>query len=190
MCGCGGGRQRHGYESANRGQPGAVAAGALLRHRGARSERHALQLRGAGSAELEGTTRAFSKATRDRFEPALRRIAEETARTFRTSAVLHYDELTDPVVNDPDVAALVRQAACNVVAENAPIDMPPLCGGEDFAFFMGKRPGAIALLGVRNEACGAVWSQHSDKYCVDEEMLLRGAMLYAQTALDFNAEAK
>ena len=144
----------------------------------------------AGTAEIEGTTRAFSKAACDQFEPMIRRIAEETARTFRASAVLHYDELTDPVVNDPNVAALVRQASCKVVAENALIDIPPLCGGEDFAYFMGKCPGAIALLGVRSEACGAVWPQHSDKYCVDEEMLLRGAMLYAQTALDFNAETK
>lgn len=134
---------------------------------------------------LEGTTRAFSKAACDQFQPVIRRIADETARA---SAVLHYDALTGPVVNDPDMAALVRRASCKVVAENAPIDIPPLCGGEDFSCFMEKCPGAIALLGVRNEVCGAIWPQHSDKYCVDEDMLLHGAMLYVQTALDFTAK--
>ena len=53
---------------------------------------------------------------------------------------------------------------------------------------MEKVPGAVALLGVRNEACNAVWPQHSGKYCVDESALLSGAMLYTQVAMDFNAQ--
>ena len=43
----------------------------------------------------------------------------------------------------------------------------------------------MTLLGCRNEACGAVWPQHSGKYSVDESVLIKGAMLYAQVVFDF-----
>ena len=55
---------------------------------------------------------------------------------------------------------------------------------------MNEVPGTIALLGVRNEAWNAVWPQHSNKFCVDEDILLNGAMLYAQIAMDFNSSAE
>ena len=61
-------------------------------------------------------------------------------------------------------------------------------GGEDFAYYAKEVPAAIALLGCGNEACGAVWPQHSGNYCVDESALIKGAMLYAQVAMDYNAK--
>ncbi|WP_368043350.1 M20/M25/M40 family metallo-hydrolase [uncultured Sutterella sp.] len=57
-------------------------------------------------------------------------------------------------------------------------------GGEDFAFYQEKVPGAMVLLGVRNEACDAVWPQHHGCYKVDESVLVKGAALHVQTALD------
>ena len=63
----------------------------------------------------------------------------------------------------------------------------PIAIGEDFGLFLEKVPGALALVGVGNEACGAVWPQHSPKYTVDEDALLNSVMLYAQVAMDHNA---
>ncbi len=141
----------------------------------------------AENACIEGTTRAFDRKVSDLFSERIERIAKDTAKAFRAEAALTYEYLTDPVVNHPEMAELVQDASRKVVAPDAPVTIPPLSGGEDFSFFMSRVPGAIALLGVRNEACDAVWPQHSNKYCVDEEMLLHGAMLYAQVAMDFNA---
>ena len=56
---------------------------------------------------------------------------------------------------------------------------------EDFAYFEQKVPGVMALFGIRNEACGAVYPQHSGCYRVDESMLIHGAELYAKVALSF-----
>lgn len=140
----------------------------------------------ADSAYMEGTTRAFSRDVSGSFEERITRIARDTAKAFRTKAVVTYDHLTDPVVNDADMAELVQTAARDVVASDAPIQHPPLSPGEDFAYFMNEVPGAVALLGVRNVDCNAIWPQHSNKYCVDEKILLHGAMLYAKVALSFN----
>lgn len=142
----------------------------------------------AERGHLEGTTRCFSREVWKDLPERMERIAKQTAKTFRTEATMDYIRLVPPVINNQNIAELAQAASKKVVSPDAPILSPATAGGEDFAFFMEKVPGAVALLGVRNEACGAVWPQHSGKYCVDEEVLLHGAMLYAQMAMDFNAQ--
>lgn len=137
---------------------------------------------------LEGTTRCFSRDVWAKFPEMLERISKNTANAFRADAKLDYIRLVPPTINDDKIATLVQDASKKVVSPNAPTTLPATTGGEDFAFFMEKVPGAIALLGVRNEECGATWAQHSGKYRVDESALIHGAMLYAQVAMDFNAQ--
>ena len=135
----------------------------------------------AESGRIEGTTRCFSNAVYDAFPEMLDRIAKETAKAYRAEAGLtEYIELVPPTVNDPDMSEIAQTAARKVVAEDAPVTSPATMGGEDFAFYMRKAPGAVALLGIGNEECGAVWPQHSGRFCVDESALIKGAMLYAQ----------
>ena len=143
----------------------------------------------AESGRIEGTTRCFSNEVYDAFPEMLDRIAKETAKAYRAEAGLtEYMELVPPTVNDPDMSEIAQAAARKVVAEDAPVTSPATMGGEDFAFYMRKAPGAVALLGIGNEECGAVWPQHSGRFCVDESALIKGAMLYAQVAMDFNAK--
>ena len=85
----------------------------------------------ADSAYMEGTTRAFSRDVSGSFEERITRIARDTAKAFRTEAVVTYDHLTDPVVNDADMAELVQTAARDVVASDAPIQYPPLSPGDE-----------------------------------------------------------
>ncbi|MFA9380398.1 MAG: amidohydrolase [Acetanaerobacterium sp.] len=139
-------------------------------------------------AHLEGTTRCFSRDVWELFPKRMEQIITNTAKTFRVDAKFDYVRLVPPTINDNKVAALAQNAVKKVVAEDANVLNDKTTGGEDFAFFMEKAPGAIALLGVRNEACDAVYVQHSGKYQVDEDALLSGAMLYAQVAMDFNAQ--
>lgn len=139
----------------------------------------------AETGRLEGTARCFSRELRLEIPKMLTRVAEETAKTYRATAKVEYNFCVPPTINDPAMAALVFEAAKKVVAPDPSSDYGQTLGGEDFAFYLEKCPGAIALLGVGNEACNAVYPQHSPHYRVDEDMLLKGAMLYAQTAVDF-----
>lgn len=142
----------------------------------------------AEKATLEGTSRCFSNELWNAMPGMIERIAKDTASSFRAEATMENTRLVPPTNNDAEMAATVENAAKKVIAEDAPITAPVTMGGEDFAFFMQEVPGAVALLGVKNEACGAVYPNHSGKFTVDEDMLLKGAMLYVQTAMDFNAK--
>ncbi len=139
------------------------------------------------TAHIEGTCRAFTREVRDSFADRIDRITRTTSESFRAEAVTRYERLVGPTFNDASVSAVVNAAARKVFPEDPSFTMDPVTAGEDFAYFMDEVPGAVAFLGVGSEACGAVWPQHSNKYCVDETVLIRGAMLYAQTAADFNA---
>ena len=138
-------------------------------------------------ARLAGTTRYFKKEINTELPKVIDRIAQDTAAAFGAKAETENIVLCPPVINDEHMAQVVREASRKVIGKDAPVSRPGTMGGEDFAFFMDKVPGAVALLGIRNEACGAVYAQHSCHYTVDESALLGGAMLYAQTAMDFNA---
>ena len=50
---------------------------------------------------------------------------------------------------------------------------------------MDKVPGIYGSLGSRDRAKGYVYSNHHEKYTVDESTLKRGAAVYAQFAIDF-----
>lgn len=142
----------------------------------------------AESAHLGGTSRCFSKEIFTALPKVIDRIASETANAYRATAVTKNTVLCPPVINDEHMADVVKGASRKVIAPDAPVAVPATMGGEDFAYFMDKVPGCVCQLGIRNEACKAIYPQHSCYYTVDENALLGGAMLYAQTALDFNAE--
>ena len=93
-----------------------------------------------------------------------------------------------PTINDASFAELVRTSAGKVVSNRNVVNIGPIAIGEDFGLFLEKVPGALALVGVGNESCGAVWPQHSAKYTVDEDALMDSVMLYVQVALDHNAQ--
>lgn len=142
----------------------------------------------ADTVHLEGTTRTFNNDVNKKFEEEITRILENTATTFRANASVKYESLTDSTINDPLIADIVRSAARDVISDNAPLDIPPISASEDFCYYLNEVPGAIALLGVRNEKCGAIWPQHSSKYLVDEDVLFSGALLYAKVALDITSK--
>ena len=142
----------------------------------------------AENAHLEGTARCFDYGIQEEFPKVIERIVSATADTFRAKAKMDWVPLAPPTINNEHMSAVAEQAARKVMGPNAPVRSEKTNGAEDFAFFMEKVPGAMALLGIRNEALGATWPNHSGNFCVDESALLKGAMLYAQVAMDFNAE--
>lgn len=142
----------------------------------------------AEDSYLTGTARCFSAHVWETFEERIARVVKSTAQTYRAQAELEYIRLVPPTINDEKMSALGQQAAQKIMGEGCLSNSHATTGGEDFSYFMQKVPGAIALLGTGSEACGAVWPNHSGNFCVDEQQLLKGAMLYAQMAMDFNAQ--
>lgn len=141
-----------------------------------------------GNAVLEGTTRYFTRQLFNDFPEMMAHVVKYTAETYRCNAKLDYIRMIPPTINDISFTEMVRESAAKVVSAGNVVNIGPIAIGEDFGLFLEKVPGALALVGVGNEACGAIWPQHSPKYTVDEDSLLNSVMLYVQVALDHNAQ--
>ena len=141
-----------------------------------------------GTAYMEGTTRFFTRQLQKAFPEKMARVVKGTAETFGCKATLDYIPIIPPTINDDATAEFVKKTAAKLVQPENVIDIGPISTGEDFGLYLEQVPGVMALVGVGNEACGAIWPQHSPKYTVDEDALLNSVMLYVQVALDHNAQ--
>ena len=140
------------------------------------------------TATMSGTTRYFTRQLYKEFPEMMQRVVNATADTYRCKANLDYIRMIPPTINDATFAELAHDSAAKVVSSKNVVNIGPIAIGEDFGLFLEKVPGALALVGVGNESCGAIWPQHSSKYTVDEDALLSSVMLYVQVALDHNAQ--
>ena len=145
----------------------------------------------ADNAFLEGSLRCYDNKVRAKIIERIKTIALSTAQAFGATA--EFEDVsgmqTPVVINDSDMVKIINNAAKKDFGEDSLAPEIRVMGSEDFAYFMEKVPGALAFLGVRNEDCNAVWPQHNPNYTVDENALIRGAILYAQTAFDHNEQA-
>lgn len=140
-------------------------------------------------AEMEGTIRTYDVELYHKLEPEFRKVIEETAKSLGCTAELEFNHLEEPVVNEHlRENRIARAAAAKLVGEENIRHIQGGMGSEDFGYLMYKCPGAFGFLGCKDEACGAVWSLHSDKFKINEEILHIGAAQYAQFAADYLEE--
>lgn len=134
---------------------------------------------------IGGTTRAFSREIRATYPETMERVIRHTAEALRAEAELDYHWGSAPVINDDAAAECARKAIARNFGAEAVIPFEPIMGGDDFAEYESMRPGVYVFLGVRNEAIGANWPQHSNHYRMDESALIKGAVSAVQYALDY-----
>lgn len=98
--------------------------------------------------ELSGTVRALDAALRDQVEERLHQAVAGIGAAFGVSAFLTYTRCYPPTVNHVGNAALALEAARSVAGgANVATNPPPSLGGEDFAFMLERRPGAMIFAG-------------------------------------------
>lgn len=143
----------------------------------------------ANEVKLEGTIRTFSREFRETIESEIKHIIDHTCEALGCTAELIYNHRLTPVINDhKDLNELARNAVVKLYGKEALTDMDPLTGSEDFSMLMDAAPGVFAFIGARNEQKGIVYTNHNDKFTVDEDSLQRGSALFAQFAVDFLAQ--
>ena len=144
----------------------------------------------ADTAEMTGTVRCYTKRARAIVEPALRRIAEDTADGLACTIELEYNALEPCTRNDdPELTQIARGAAAELYGSEALQDTPPGSGSEDFSYIMDHIPHSMfAFIGCHDEETGAIYAVHNQKFCINESLLHRGSAMYAQFAADYLAK--
>lgn len=102
-------------------------------------------------ALLQGTVRTFKPHVREEVIGRIKRLAVHTGEAFACTVEVHIGEGYPALINhDANVnfaANVARQFSSDVDA-----DFPPSLGGEDFAFFLQRIPGAFMVCGNGDSA--------------------------------------
>lgn len=139
----------------------------------------------APEVRLKGTIRSGREETRQKAWRRLRQILEGVAATHDASVAVTIQRGEPPVVNAPEMVAIVQQAGAEVVGRDNVLNAPGWTAADDFAFYSEKCPSVYFRLGIRNEAMEAIYPLHHPKFRVDETALPKGAMTLSAAALRF-----
>ena len=91
-----------------------------------------------------------------------------------------------PVVNDPEMTAIVKKAAGEVVGDRV-TDGPLLTVSEDYAEYLERVPGCFYFVGSSNAERGLTWGHHHPRFDVDEDALTIGVETMTRTVLHYFA---
>jgi len=139
----------------------------------------------AGSAELEGTVRYFTREIAGTIEDSMRRVVESTAAMYRCEATLEYSYVTPPLINEESSSAVAYEAALKTHGAENISKLEKTTGGEDFAYYLKDKPGCFAFIGTKNVEKKTDVAHHNEYFDVDEDALIGGSALYAEYAMTY-----
>lgn len=138
---------------------------------------------------LTGTIRSLTHEGMQYLQQRVRTVCEHTALAHRCTAEVEFPGHDyPPTVNDARLWKFAQQIGRQLLGESQVQEVPPIMGGEDFAYYAERIPGLFVGLGVRNEAIGAVYNVHHPRFKADEAALPIGAALHTAFALESLAE--
>ena len=121
------------------------------------------------TAEIRGTVRTLTPEVRALVGKRVREVVEGVARMTGAKIDLEY-EPGYPVVNNHPAQTDFAIGVAKEIAGNANVsEMPPMMGGEDFAYMLEKRPGAFIFCGNGNSA-----GLHHPAYNFNDEAIVFG----------------
>ncbi len=132
-------------------------------------------------AELVGTVRTYEEPVRARIIAEMGRMVEAVANAHGLKHEYKYLRGYDSIVNHASGAEAVAKAAAEVVgADSVDSSYEKQTWGEDFAYYLQKKPGAFFLIGSGNKAKGITNPLHSARFNVDESCMAIGVAVMAK----------
>ena len=136
-------------------------------------------------AILKGTYRALTREILNLIKNRIKEIVESTCKAYNAKCNLKVEDVTPPTVNDAKATKLAYNVARKLVGEEAIVDLKPAMGGEDFAYYLEKVPGAFIGLGTGNPEKGTDKPHHNPRFDVDEDALPLGTAFHVAIAYEF-----
>jgi hippurate hydrolase len=134
------------------------------------------------TAELSGTLRSTDEATRRLLETELRHLASTIAAAHGVEAAVTIRNGTPAMSNTTRESEWARAAAASLLGDGALLPRGPInMGGEDFAFYLERIPGAFLRIGAR-EPGGEAIGAHNPRFYAAEESIFVGAAVLAEAA--------
>ena len=135
---------------------------------------------------MTGTVRTLCEDTRERIFRRMEEIITHIAGMHNGRYVFDRKRGYPALVNHENMVEFVRGVGNDLLGEEKVILLDkPTMGGEDFAYFLQKIPGALFWLGCGNEAKGITEMLHNPNFLMDEDALILGTAIHANLAYHY-----
>ncbi|MDX6357135.1 MAG: hypothetical protein QOH37_189, partial [Nocardioidaceae bacterium] len=131
---------------------------------------------------LSGTVRMLDAVAWGDMEQRIRAHVDEILAPYGVRAEVDYRRGVPPVVNEAGSIALLAGAVDAVLGTQGRAPTSQSLGGEDFAWYLTRVPGAMGRLGTR-EPGGPTYDIHQGNLRIDERAVPMAAKLLATVAV-------
>ncbi|MHB0865131.1 M20 metallopeptidase family protein [Paenibacillus sp. SEL3] len=139
----------------------------------------------ADKAKIEGTVRTFNKEVRKEVENEIRSIVKGLTEAYHAGYEMDYLNDYPSLVNAEAETERVRELIGRLYGADAFLDLKPVMGAEDFAYYLEQRPGAFIHVGARNEDERTHFAHHHPHFDFDERALLVSGHIFLALALEY-----
>ena len=135
-----------------------------------------------GAGQLQGTVRMLDRIAWAEAESLIRLFIDEVVAPYGVTAEVDYRRGVPPVVNDKTSIAVLGEAVDRVLGVDGRATTTQSLGGEDFAWYLSKVPGAMGRLGTRTPG-GPTYDLHQGSLVVDERATPVASRVLAEAAV-------
>ncbi len=135
------------------------------------------------TGDLAGTLRCLDTDAWQRAPELVTALIAALVVPYGVHAEVDYQRGVPPVVNDEESVDLVTTAAHELLGAGAVVQAEQSLGGEDFAWYLDKVPGAMSRLGTLTAGSAVTGDLHQGSFDVDERSIAIGAQVLAAAAL-------
>ena len=137
----------------------------------------------AAHSKLTGTVRTFSLEVQEKIIKRIKDVLEGLKSTYGIEYEYEYKKGYPVLINNEKISRDIEEVAEKILGKEN-IDHPkPDMGGEDFAYYLQKIPGAYYFFGAKNVKKGINSPNHSPTFDVDEDLLYTGARILKEAAM-------
>ena len=133
---------------------------------------------------LEGTVRTYSTKAQDEIERRMKEIVDGITKAGGGGFDFDYQRITPATINDEALAKQMIPTLVRVLGQDNVKVLPPVMGGEDFAYFSNIIPGFYYRLGTTKPGTtsGGV---HTPTFTADDGAVRVGMRVMSNIVLDY-----
>jgi len=133
--------------------------------------------------KLMGTFRAMNEEWRFRAHDLIKNYCNNIVNAMGATCDVHIDVGYPFVYNDPELSALAKQKASELIGDEQVEETEMRMGAEDFAYYSHQIPGCFFRLGVGNIKKGITSNVHTPTFNIDEAAIENGMAMMAWLAV-------
>ncbi|MDM5232194.1 M20 metallopeptidase family protein [Lysinibacillus pakistanensis] len=130
------------------------------------------------SARLIGTIRALTPETVTTIQTKMANLTEGICQAFGAKAEVRFIIGTPPLINDPKESSFVQDIICREFSHDVFEVVEPVMGGEDFSYYLQKKPGAFIFVGMGGEK--SQYPHHHPQFDLDEDVFPKAIKLFIE----------